>query len=100
MFQKIEFFKKLLVGQNSVVKLMGNFVLGLFVSFYKAWKSKINLRPCEPHCGHWVRNLGGFKGLSTPNLVSESTIQVLTNSFQAFWPQVKRPNSLGHTVPY
>ena len=47
--------------------VMGTFVWGLFVSFYKAWKSKINLTPCEPHCGHWVRNLGGFKGLSNPN---------------------------------
>ena len=62
-----EFFKKLLLCQNSVVKLMGNFVLGIFVSIYQTWKSKINLTPCVPHCGHWVRNLGGFNGLSTPN---------------------------------
>ena len=68
------------------------------MSFYKAWKSKINLIPCLPHCGHLIRNLGDFKGLSTPNQVSEGTIDVLTNSFGPFWLQVKSPNSLGHTV--
>ena len=30
--------------------------------------------------------------------MSEGTIDVLTNSFEPFWLEVKSPNSLGHTV--
>ena len=46
--------------QNYMVKLMGNFIFGLFMGFCKTWESKINLTPpiqCTHHCGHCTMGL-------------------------------------------
>ena len=41
---------------------------------------------------------GHFGGDGPSPLNRDTTVVVLTNSFHLFWPKVKSPNSLGHTV--